>query len=63
MLKQWSKSVLTQWIQLYAMIVPILAKQGENYDALEKECVELMMKMTDLQQPVDVRLSSAEFFG
>ena len=48
MLKQWSKSVLTQWIKLYAMIVPILAKQGENYDALEKECVELMMKMTDL---------------
>ena len=48
MLKQWSKSVLTQWIKLYAMIVPILAKQGESYDALEKECVELMMKMTDL---------------
>ena len=63
MLKQWSKSVLTEWIRLYTMILPILVKSGESFEALEKECIETMIKMTDLQQPVDVRVSSTRFFG
>jgi hypothetical protein len=40
--------VLTEWIKLYTILIPILAKLGENYEALEKECIDIMMKMTDL---------------
>ncbi len=49
MLKQWSKNVLQRWIDVYSKLLPKLLIDPEStYDKLEKECIDIVMKMSDL---------------
>ena len=58
MLKQWSRQILHKWIDVYVRVVPLLRD-----DPVEKECVDTVLKMTDLQQPISVRLASTYFLA
>eukprot|EP00347_Sterkiella_histriomuscorum_P009750 403340033 len=66
MLKQWSKEVLRQWIQVYALVLPKITQiqQDSAYqDKQEKDCIDIIIKMTDMQSPIQVRMSSPYFLG
>ena len=50
MLKQWSKQILTKWVDVYTQIIPKLIKHdsSQNLERVEKECIDMVMKMADL---------------
>lgn len=65
MLKQWGKQVLTEWVQVYTLLLPKMSQSSSSDDSerLEKECIDIVMKMTDMQQPNSVRISATHFLG
>ena len=60
MLKQWSKGVLDKWIDVYTLVIKELSKKKCD---LSKECIEIVLKMSDMSQTISVRVSSAYFLG
>jgi hypothetical protein len=50
MLKQWSKKILSKWIDVYTILIQKMIAAGEDQsskDKLEKELLETVVKMSE----------------
>ncbi|CDW91821.1 serine threonine-protein phosphatase 4 regulatory subunit 4-like [Stylonychia lemnae] len=64
MMKQWSKSVLMKWIEVYAILLPrITCEDQANADKFERDCLELVNKMGDQPSPFQVKISVPFFLA
>lgn len=51
MLKQWSKKVLQKWMDVYTLLLPKMAADV-GAAKLEKECVDMVLKMSEKSSPL-----------
>ena len=52
--------MLESWIDVYTLVIKELSK---NKSELNKECIDIVLKMSDMSQTISVRVSSAYFLG
>jgi hypothetical protein len=61
MLKQWNKDVLTQWLEVFCLSAKAkLSKINgvSERNELIQSITEITLKMTEISQPIAVRVSS-----
>ncbi len=62
MTRQWSKAILQKWIIVYCVLVQKLLSDPEQLkEKLTKEFVDGAFAMSELSQPISVRVSSTTF--
>ena len=66
MLKQWNKNVLKQWIEVYSLLIKNKIENTSSIaqaNVLVANCAEVAAKMSEVTQPIAVRVSSASLIA